>query len=39
MINYTQQGNYGIASATTAGSYAIYPLPGRTFMFKAGMTF
>ncbi len=30
---------YGIASATTAGSYAIYPLPGRTFMVKAGMTF
>lgn len=31
--------DYGIASATTQGAYAIYPLPGRTFMLKAGMTF
>ena len=31
--------DYGIASTTTPGSYAIYPLPGRTFMVKAGMTF
>ncbi|CAN5278920.1 TonB-dependent receptor [soil metagenome] len=31
--------DYGIASATTLGSYAVYPLPGRTFMVKAGMTF
>jgi iron complex outermembrane receptor protein len=32
--------DYGIASATVGnGSYSIYPLPGRTFMVKAGMTF
>ncbi len=31
--------DYGIASATTQGSYAVYPLPGRTYMVKAGMTF
>ncbi|MBI3700149.1 MAG: TonB-dependent receptor [Afipia sp.] len=31
--------DYGIASATMQGSYAIYPLPGRVFMAKAGMTF
>jgi len=31
--------DYGIASAFTPGSYAIYPLPGRLFMVKAGMTF
>jgi len=31
--------DYGIASAFTPGSYAIYPLPGRMFMLKAGMTF
>lgn len=31
--------DYAIASAFTPGSYAIYPLPGRTFMVKAGMAF
>ncbi|MGL4263335.1 MAG: TonB-dependent receptor domain-containing protein, partial [Afipia sp.] len=31
--------DYGIASAFTPGSYAIYPLPGRLFLVKAGMTF
>ncbi len=31
--------DYGIASATTPGSYAIYPLPGRLFLVKAGLTF
>lgn len=31
--------DYAIASAFTPGAYAIYPLPGRTFMLKAGMTF
>ena len=31
--------DYGIASATTQGAYAIYPLPGRTYMLRAGMTF
>lgn len=31
--------DYGIASAFTPGSYAIYPLPGRMFLVKAGMTF
>lgn len=35
----TQYYDYGIASAFTPGSYAIYPLPGRTVMVKAGMTF
>ena len=31
--------DYGIASAFTPGSYVIYPLPGRMFLVKAGMTF
>lgn len=35
--------DYGIAAAgtnpATVGSVAIYPLPGRVFMFKGGMTF
>lgn len=35
--------DYGIASATpgnaSIGSIAVYPLPGRTYMLKAGMTF
>lgn len=31
--------DYGVASAFTPGSYAIYPLPGRMFLVKAGMTF
>jgi iron complex outermembrane receptor protein len=31
--------DYGIASATTPGAYAIYPLPGRVYMLKAGVTF
>ena len=35
----TQYYDYGIASATTQGSYAVYPLPGRIFMVKGGMTF
>lgn len=35
----TEYYDYGIASTTKPGSYAIYPLPGRLFMLKAGMTF
>lgn len=31
--------DYGIASAFTYGRYNVYPLPGRTVLFKAGMTF
>ncbi|MBN9585786.1 MAG: TonB-dependent receptor [Afipia sp.] len=31
--------DYGIASTTTPGSYAIYPLPGRMFLVKAGVSF
>lgn len=31
--------DYAIASAYTPGAYAIYPLPGRTYMLRAGMTF
>lgn len=31
--------DYGVASAFTPGSYSIYPLPGRMFLVKAGMTF
>lgn len=31
--------DYAIASAYTPGAYAIYPLPGRTYMVRAGMTF
>jgi iron complex outermembrane receptor protein len=31
--------DYGIASATTYGTYNAYPQPGRTFMAKAGVTF
>ena len=31
--------DYAIASSFTPGRFAAYPLPGRTFMFKAGMTF
>lgn len=31
--------DYGVSSATIPGSYAIYPLPGRIYMVKAGMTF
>lgn len=30
---------YAIASAFTLGTYNAYPLPGRTFLVKAGMTF
>lgn len=29
--------DYGIASATTYGTYNVYPLPGRNFVFKAGV--
>ncbi len=29
----------GMSSATTRGSYVVYPLPGRTFVLKAGRTF
>jgi iron complex outermembrane receptor protein len=28
-----------IASAFTPGAFGAYPLPGRTFMLKAGVTF
>jgi iron complex outermembrane receptor protein len=31
--------DYAIASATTLGRYNAYPLPGRTYMVKAGVTF
>ena len=31
--------DYGIASATTFGRFNAYPLPGRTFVVKAGVTF
>jgi len=31
--------DYAIASAYTAGRFSAYPLPGRTYMLKAGMTF
>jgi iron complex outermembrane receptor protein len=31
--------DYAIASAFTLGTYNAYPLPGRTFLVKAGMTF
>lgn len=31
--------DYGIASAVTYGTYDVYPLPGRNFVLKAGMTF
>lgn len=31
--------DYGIASATTYGSFNAYPLPGRSYMVKAGVTF
>ncbi len=31
--------DYGIASAATYGTYNAYPLPGRNYVVKAGMTF
>jgi iron complex outermembrane receptor protein len=31
--------DYAVASAFTLGTYNAYPLPGRTFMVKAGATF
>jgi iron complex outermembrane receptor protein len=31
--------DYAIASASTLGVYNAYPLPGRTFLFKAGVRF
>ena len=31
--------DYAIASATTVGRFSAYPLPGRTYMVKAGATF
>lgn len=31
--------DYAVASAFTPGRYNAYPLPGRTFMARAGMTF
>lgn len=31
--------DYAVASASTIGRYNAYPLPGRTFMARAGMTF
>ncbi|MGE0629232.1 MAG: TonB-dependent receptor, partial [Hyphomicrobiaceae bacterium] len=30
--------DYAVASAFTPGAYNAYPLPGRTFMIKAGVT-
>jgi iron complex outermembrane receptor protein len=35
----TQYFDYGVASAFTPGRYNVYPLPGRSFVVKAGMTF
>ena len=31
--------NYAVASSATFGRYNAYPLPGRTYMAKAGATF
>lgn len=31
--------DYSIASATTSGRYAAFPLPGRTFVVRSGATF
>ena len=31
--------DYAIASSFTAGRFSAYPLPGRTFLVKAGATF
>ncbi len=31
--------DYAVASSATYGRYNAYPLPGRTFMLKAGMTY
>jgi iron complex outermembrane receptor protein len=31
--------DYAVASATTLGVFNAYPLPGRTYMLKAGATF
>ena len=31
--------DYAVASSATFGRYNAYPLPGRTFMAKAGVTF
>jgi iron complex outermembrane receptor protein len=31
--------DYAIASAFTPGAFSAYPLPGRTYMLKAGVTF
>ncbi len=31
--------DYGIASAFTPGNLNVYPLPGRTYAVKAGVTF
>jgi iron complex outermembrane receptor protein len=31
--------DYGVASTFTIGNYNVYPLPGRTVMAKAGITF
>ena len=30
---------YGVASSTTQGTFSAYPLPGRTFMARAGVDF
>jgi iron complex outermembrane receptor protein len=31
--------NYAVASASTFGTYNAYPLPGRTYLLRAGVTF
>jgi iron complex outermembrane receptor protein len=31
--------DYAVASSATFGRYNAYPLPGRTFLVKAGVTF
>jgi len=35
----TQYYDYAIASASTPGAYAIYPLPGRSYLVKIGANF
>jgi iron complex outermembrane recepter protein len=31
--------DYAIASQFTSGNFSAYPLPGRTYLVKAGVTF
>ena len=36
---HEQYYDYAVASSATYGRYNAYPLPGRTYMVKAGATF